>query len=94
MQLLKLVLCVSLILTNIGCASQRESLLSHPTPLAETTPATETTESPPAKTSESRPHPIRDTVKDAARGVGNLISGALILPVILLTGAVGALPKC
>jgi hypothetical protein len=83
MKLFKLILCGSLILSPIGCASQRETtLLSRPAAPTETSPST-TTESTSA---EAPQHPIRDGLKKAASTAGEIIAAPFAITLFLIYG--------
>jgi hypothetical protein len=93
MKLFNLVLCGSLILSPIGCASQRESVMSRPVPV-ETSVNGEATEIQIVSGADERPHPIRDGLKGAANVAGNFLAAPLIFPVLIIAYAVGGMPKC
>ena len=95
MKLLKLVVCVSFLLSNVGCAAHRECLVSRPAQSAESSPTADATEScPPVSVTKSQPHPIRDKVRGAAELTTQIILLPLTWPFILIAASLGALPKC
>ncbi len=94
MKLIKLVLCGSLILAPIGCASQRETLTSRPAVPVQTVPTADGADGQPVSSPEKPSHPIRDRLHNIAEATGDIIAAPFVYPVIFFAYAIGGMPKC